>query len=146
MPRDMKVLYNSLYSPVSDGTAIVLHLQPDFTTFLGEAVTDFLTQEGSIFADRLAYRDAWCLLLHKGGGVLHEALVTSRPGHNYTKHDVSPLTTRVTVPRTPGERCKAERDGAQGDRNEERGRERGKWRGCHDAPHNMLFIEVPRGL
>lgn len=74
-------------------------------------MTDALSEADSFFADRLAYSDAWCLLLHKGRGVLHEALVTSRPGHNYTQHDVSPLTTRVTVPRTPGE---VQRGGARG--------------------------------
>lgn len=113
------------------GTATVfLPLQPDFTTFLGEGVTDVLTQAGSLFADRLAYRDAWCLLLHKGGGVLHEALVTSRPGHNYTAHDVPPLNTRVTVPRTPGEEAGAERGGAQEGKNKEIGSERGERRGA----------------
>ena len=73
-------------------------------------MTDALEDLGSVFAGRLAYRDAWCLLLHKGRGVLHEVLVTSRPGHNYTVHHVPPLTTRVTVPRVAGETvcCRAE--------------------------------------
>lgn len=88
----------------------ILYLQPDFTEFLSDAATEVLAQAGALFADRLAYKDAWCLLLHKGRGVLYEAIVTSRPGHNYTHHDVSPLITTVTVPRTPGE---ARRGGAR---------------------------------
>ncbi|XP_045116725.1 protein O-linked-mannose beta-1,2-N-acetylglucosaminyltransferase 1-like isoform X2 [Portunus trituberculatus] len=88
-----------------DGRLLLVAGAPDFTTFLGNKVTEALQDMGSMFADRLAYRDAWCLLLHKGRGVLHEVLVTSRPGHNYTAHHVSPLTTRVTVPRVPERKC-----------------------------------------
>lgn len=99
-------------------------------------MTEVLAEAGALFADRLAYKDTWCLLLHKGRGVIHEALVTSRPGHNYTQHDVSPLTTRVTVPRTSGE---AGRCGSLHDSHVTR-------RGGTVPRHNRFIQEVPGKL
>ncbi|XP_071518844.1 protein O-linked-mannose beta-1,2-N-acetylglucosaminyltransferase 1-like [Panulirus ornatus] len=64
-----------------------------------------MTELGGLYIDSLAYKDVWCLVVHKGGRVVLEALTTSLPGRNMTKLDVSPLTLQVAVPLTKERRC-----------------------------------------
>ncbi|XP_045596272.2 protein O-linked-mannose beta-1,2-N-acetylglucosaminyltransferase 1 [Procambarus clarkii] len=87
------------------GRLLVIAGAPDFTSSLGEATIRVLEEMGALYIDRLAYKDAWCLLVHKGGGVLLEALTTSLPLHNLTEWDVSPLTLHASVPRKTGGGC-----------------------------------------
>nr|XP_053634850.1 LOW QUALITY PROTEIN: protein O-linked-mannose beta-1,2-N-acetylglucosaminyltransferase 1-like [Cherax quadricarinatus] len=90
---------------IQDGRLLVILGAPDFTLFLGEETIRVLEDMGALYIDRLAYKDVWCLLVHKGGGVVLEALTTSLPQHNLTKFDVSPLALRVSVPRKEEQRC-----------------------------------------
>nr|XP_045596190.1 protein O-linked-mannose beta-1,2-N-acetylglucosaminyltransferase 1-like [Procambarus clarkii] len=90
---------------IQDGRLLVILGAPDFTLFLEEATIRVLEEMGALYIDRLAYKDVWCLLVHKGGGVLQEALVTSLPQRNLSKFDVSPLTLHVSVPRKTQRTC-----------------------------------------
>nr|XP_053634676.1 protein O-linked-mannose beta-1,2-N-acetylglucosaminyltransferase 1-like [Cherax quadricarinatus] len=90
---------------MQDGRLLVIVGAPEFTVFLEEATITILKKMGALYIDRLAYKDAWCLLVHKGGRVVLEALTTSLPLHNLTKFDVSPLTLQVSVPRETERRC-----------------------------------------
>ncbi|XP_069187638.1 protein O-linked-mannose beta-1,2-N-acetylglucosaminyltransferase 1-like [Procambarus clarkii] len=97
---------------IQEGRLLVIMGAPEFTTFLKMTTIRVLEEMGALYIDRLAYKDAWCLLVHKGGGVLLEALVTSLPKHNITlsqnmiELDVSPLSLHVSVPRMQGGGCR----------------------------------------
>nr|XP_045596269.1 protein O-linked-mannose beta-1,2-N-acetylglucosaminyltransferase 1-like [Procambarus clarkii] len=84
---------------IQEGRLLVIMGAPDFTSSLGEATIRVLEEMGALYIDRLAYKDAWCLLVHKGGGVLLEALTTFLPKYNIHKLDVSPLSLHVSAPR-----------------------------------------------
>ncbi|XP_045596267.2 protein O-linked-mannose beta-1,2-N-acetylglucosaminyltransferase 1-like [Procambarus clarkii] len=100
---------------IQNGRLLVILGAPDFTSFLGEATIRVLEEMGALYIDRLAYKDAWCLLVHKGGGVLLEALTTTfLPPHslnelvldnNFTMLDVTPLTLHASIPRKAGGGC-----------------------------------------
>ncbi|XP_069187637.1 uncharacterized protein [Procambarus clarkii] len=84
---------------IQEGRLLVIMGAPEFTTFLKTTTIRVLEEMGALYIDRLAYKDAWCLLVHKGGGVLLEALTTFLPKHNIHKLDVSPLSLHVSAPR-----------------------------------------------
>nr|XP_045596268.1 protein O-linked-mannose beta-1,2-N-acetylglucosaminyltransferase 1-like [Procambarus clarkii] len=90
---------------IQEGRLLVIMGAPEFTTFLKTTTIRVLEEMGALYIDRLAYKDAWCLLVHKGGGVLLEALTTFLPKHNIHKLDVSPLSLHVSAPRMQGGGC-----------------------------------------
>ncbi|XP_053630908.2 protein O-linked-mannose beta-1,2-N-acetylglucosaminyltransferase 1-like [Cherax quadricarinatus] len=84
-----------------------------------------LKEVGALYIDRLAYKDAWCLLVHKGSLVLLEALVTSLAGRDLSTFDLSPLTLHLPVPRRPAGQC--------------------GWYGAHGMEQRAAFCESYEG-
>ncbi|XP_071518841.1 protein O-linked-mannose beta-1,2-N-acetylglucosaminyltransferase 1-like [Panulirus ornatus] len=94
------------FQHIQDGRLLVILGAPDFTTFLEETtITWLMTELGGLYIDSLAYKDVWCLVVHKGGRVVLEALTTSLPGRDMEKLEVSPLQVQTTVPRGEEQRC-----------------------------------------
>ncbi|KAG7178113.1 O-linked-mannose beta-1-2-N-acetylglucosaminyltransferase 1-like 8, partial [Homarus americanus] len=84
---------------IQDGRLLVILGAPDFSMFLEKTTIAALEELGAYYVETLAYKEAWCLVVYKGSGVVLEALTTSLPQHNLTRFDVSPLTVRTAVPR-----------------------------------------------
>lgn len=78
--------------------------QPEFTEFLGPEVLRQLSSLGSVFAERLAKDEAWCMVAWKGAGVFSEVLTTiHHENGTYTK-EASPITLHLIVNPRRGEK------------------------------------------
>ncbi|XP_069946847.1 uncharacterized protein [Cherax quadricarinatus] len=93
------------FKRTQNGRLLIVMGAPDFTLFLEEAVVKVLEDMGALYINRVAYKDVWCMLVHKGGGVVLEALTTSLPRRDLSKFNVSPLTLHVSVPGKQEPRC-----------------------------------------
>lgn len=64
-----------------------------------------LKRLGANYIGNVAYKDTWCLVLHKGDGVVAEAVTTyfAEVKPRSTNLEVSPLTLQLAVLPTPGE-------------------------------------------
>lgn len=67
--------------------------------YMGDKVTRQLASLGSVFAERLAKDEAWCMAAWKGRGVAGEALTTTRHSRSHPSRQASPVSLRLIIPR-----------------------------------------------
>ncbi|MPC34354.1 hypothetical protein E2C01_027739 [Portunus trituberculatus] len=72
---------------------------PEFTMYLGHKVTRQLASFGSVFAERLAKDEAWCMAAWKGKGVAGEGLTIIPHSHGSPSRQASPVSLRLIIPR-----------------------------------------------
>ena len=77
----------------------LFHPKPEFTVFLGRDVTQQLAALGSVFADRLAKHEAWCMVAWKGRGVASEALTTIHHEDGAYTKEASSISVHLVIPR-----------------------------------------------
>ncbi|XP_050715411.1 protein O-linked-mannose beta-1,2-N-acetylglucosaminyltransferase 1-like isoform X2 [Eriocheir sinensis] len=90
---------------VGEGRLLVLVGVPDFTKFLGPEVARQLASLGSVFAERLAKDEAWCMVAWKGAGVSSEVLTTIHHEDGSSTKQGSPITLHLLLPLRPEPRC-----------------------------------------
>lgn len=74
-------------------------LKPEFTMFLGREVTRQLASLGSVFAERLAKYEAWCMVAWKDEGVASEVLTTIQHEDGAYTKEASPMSLHLIIPR-----------------------------------------------
>ncbi|KAK3859571.1 hypothetical protein Pcinc_034333 [Petrolisthes cinctipes] len=94
---------------IQDGRLILILGAPDFTTFLGKEAMEELEWFGANYISNVAYKDVWCLVLYKGGGVVAEAVTTYFVEVEVEPRsfdlDSSPLTLQLAVLPTQEPQC-----------------------------------------
>ncbi|CAL4156680.1 unnamed protein product, partial [Meganyctiphanes norvegica] len=99
--RSIHSMLVTMLRNINDGRLCLLIGVPEFTTFLNDGAMGAIQALGSSFIDKVTLRDAWFMVIRKGMGSLHEAIVTSKQHkRNNTFKDVSPITAHVTVHKT----------------------------------------------
>ncbi|CAL4089591.1 unnamed protein product, partial [Meganyctiphanes norvegica] len=99
-PSNHRMLVTMLKT-INNGRLCLLLGVPEFTGHLKEDSIGAIQALGSSFIDKVAFKDAWFMIIRKGERSLHEAIVTSKQqGENLTFNDVSPITAHVTVLKT----------------------------------------------
>ncbi|KAK4317564.1 hypothetical protein Pmani_011368 [Petrolisthes manimaculis] len=97
----------SAFHNIQDGRLILILGAPDFTTFLGKEAMEELEWFGSNYISNMAYKDVWCLVLYKGGGVVAEAVTTYFVEDDPRSFDLdsSPLNLQLAVLPTQEPQC-----------------------------------------
>ncbi|XP_045116727.1 protein O-linked-mannose beta-1,2-N-acetylglucosaminyltransferase 1-like [Portunus trituberculatus] len=88
-----------------EGRLLLLVGLPEFTMYLGHKVTRQLASFGSVFAERLAKDEAWCMAAWKGKGVAGEGLTIIPHSHGSPSRQASPVSLRLIIPRRRRQRC-----------------------------------------
>ncbi|KAK4308555.1 hypothetical protein Pmani_019760 [Petrolisthes manimaculis] len=100
-------VFLSAFHNIQNGRLILILGAPDFTTFLGKEVMEELEWFGSNYISNMAYKDVWCLVLYKGGGVMAEAVTTYFVEDDPRSFDLdsSHLTLQLAVLPTQEPQC-----------------------------------------
>ncbi|XP_063882204.1 protein O-linked-mannose beta-1,2-N-acetylglucosaminyltransferase 1-like [Scylla paramamosain] len=88
-----------------EGRLLIIVGLPEFTMYLGRKVTRQLASLGSIFAERLAKDEAWCMAAWKGWGVAGEGLTIIHHSQGEYTRQASPISLRLIIPRRQHPRC-----------------------------------------